>query len=197
LALERQVVRRSWLVSGVVLNVWARTGHDVACARALGETHPERRPGFGRGGPAGAATRYLPVGRCAAPREWADRACPPVLAPRSAPCTGGGVRRTSNCRARSSGLFSVRVLSASGCTVRNTGPRARSTTATMTFELLGVSNTIPSSSRPPSATFTSSPAPIDSIAASVLGKMILERRGSGTGQWSPATGLPTSWVRCI
>ncbi len=78
------------------------------------------------------------------------------------------MRRTSSRSARSSRLPSVRVLSVLGWTVRKTGPRARSMTATITFEWLGVSNTIPSSSGPSSATFTSSPAPIDSITASVL-----------------------------
>jgi hypothetical protein len=124
--------------------------------------------------PLGAAARYLPVGRCAAPRGWPARPRPAALPPRAAPWTGGGVRRTSSRRARSSGLSSVRVLSVLGCTVRNTGPRTRSTTATTTFELLGVSNTIPASPGPPSVSVTSSPAPIDSISASVPGT---SRRG--------------------
>ena len=69
--------------------------------------------------------------------------------------------------------------------------------ATITFELLGVSNTIPSSSDPSSATFTSSPAPIDSIAASVLRRMISHLLAGHTGYWRPGTRLRDSWVRCV
>jgi len=61
-------------------------------------------------------------------------------------------------------------------------------TATITFELLGVSNTIPSTSDPSSATFTSSPAPIDSIAASVLGQVIFDL--AGYGRATPRTPDP-------
>jgi hypothetical protein len=43
----------------------------------------------------------------------------------------------------------VRVVSVLGCTVRKLGPRARSTTATTTFELLGVVEDDPVDLRPP------------------------------------------------
>ena len=110
--------------------------------------------------------RYLPVGRCAAPRGGRRvpvRRCFRLAPPRgqAAAC---GVRAAAAPDRR--GLSSV-VAERLGCTVRNTGPRARSTTATITFEWLGVSNTIPSSSGPSSATFTSSPAPMTPSPASV------------------------------
>jgi len=50
-------------------------------------------------------------------------------------------------------------------------------TATITFELLGVENTIPSSSGPSSATFTSSPAAIDSIAGAYPALIAKGREG--------------------
>jgi hypothetical protein len=168
----------------------ARSGAVVSSARLL-----MRRPGSASVLLLSAATRYLPVGRWAAPRGWPARPGAPLLPARAAPWTGGGVRRTSSRRARSSRLSSFRVLSVLGCTVRNTGPRARSMTATITFELLGVSNTIPSCPAPSSATVTRSPAPIDSIAASVLGRMFSDVVARHTGVLE--AGTPDSWVRCI
>ena len=176
-------------------------GHVVGTTRPVvelpGARHLERRRGSAVVVRLGAAARYLPVGRCAAPRGWPARPRPPALPPRAAPWTGGGVRRTSSRRARSSGLSSVRALSVLGCTVRNTGPRTRSTTATTTFELLGVSNTIPASSEPPSVSVTSSPAPIDSIAASVLGGGIRKPKRRVRADGARGFERPTSWVRCI
>jgi hypothetical protein len=101
--------------------------------------------------------RYLLVGRCVAPRLKPERRCPPRVAARAASWAGGGVRRTSRRSARSSGPSSARPVTTFGLTVRKSGPRVGSTTATITLELLGASNTIPSSSALPSATFTSSP----------------------------------------
>ena len=51
----------------------------------------------------------------------------------------------------------------------NTGPRTGSTTATTTFNRLGVSNTIPSSAGPAPATLTKSPIAVDSTAPSLPG----------------------------
>src|SRR4029077_16453729 len=64
--------------------------------------------------------------------------------------------------ARSCGPSCPRAVSDFGLTVRNTGPRLESNTATTTFELLGVSNTTPSSAGPTPATDTSSPTVISS-----------------------------------
>src|SRR5439155_9902063 len=49
-----------------------------------------------------------------------------------------------------------------------TGPRSGSTTATTTFDLLGMSNTIPSSCGPPRATLTRSPTLVGSIDTAYL-----------------------------
>src|SRR4051812_29218630 len=70
----------------------------------------------------------------------------------------------------SCGLSVVRSLSASGRTVRNTGPRPGSWTTTTTFLALGVSNTMPSTLRPSLVTVTSSPKAVDSIPASLLAR---------------------------
>jgi hypothetical protein len=104
-----------------------------------------------------AAVRYLPVARCAVPRVKPARRCPPRVAPGATAFAGGGVRRTSRRSARSFGPSCSRSVKRFGLTVRKTGPRLGSTTATMTLELLGRSNTSPSSSALPSATFTRSP----------------------------------------
>src|SRR6476661_4646146 len=56
-----------------------------------------------------------------------------------------------------------RSVSAFGWTVRNPGPRRGSTTATTTFEGLGVSYTIPSRGAPAPATLTRSPIAVVSI----------------------------------
>ena len=127
--------------------------------------------------------RYFPVGRCIAARVCPARPRPAPTPPRAAPRTGGGVRRRRSRSARSSGPSSVRSVSVLGWTTRNTGPRPGSTTATMTFDLLGVSNTIPSSSGPPSATFTSSPALVGSIDAAYCDRRSPPPSSSRRGGW--------------
>ena len=100
---------------------------------------------------------YRPVGRCVDPRLKPERPWPPTTAPRAAPGTGGGVRRISNRNVLSSEPSSSRSVNWLGATVRNSGPRSGSTTATTTFDRLGTSNTIPSRADPPAPTLTSSP----------------------------------------
>src|SRR3954449_5080594 len=60
-------------------------------------------------------------------------------------------------------------------------------TATVTFDLLGASNTIPSSSRPPSATFTSSLSLVRSIGPSVLRPLSAVGTGARVAVSSRAT----------
>jgi hypothetical protein len=69
---------------------------------------------------------------------------------------GVGVRRSSRRNAESCWPAVVRGVSASGLTVRNTGPRPGSITATTTLDLLGWSSTIPSMGAPAPDTVTSS-----------------------------------------
>jgi hypothetical protein len=69
---------------------------------------------------------------------------------------GDGVRRRSKRNAESSSPASVRGSRSFGLTVRNTGPRPDCITATTTLDLLGVSNTIPSTGFPAPDTVTSS-----------------------------------------
>ena len=107
--------------------------------------------------------RYFPVVRCPAARMCPGRPRAPRSPPRSVPRIGDGVLRMRRRNARSSGRASVRSVNAFGETVRNTGPRTGSTTATTALELLGMANTIPSSSGPPSATRTRSPGCVESI----------------------------------
>src|SRR5262245_13086609 len=70
----------------------------------------------------------------------------------------------SSCSCASSGPASVRSVTAARSTLRSTGPRPRSITATTTLELLGTSNAIPSSCGPRVATLTRSPVLISSMS---------------------------------
>ena len=105
---------------------------------------------------------YLPVVRCVAARVCPARPCPASAPPCAPPRAGNGVRRRRRRSAGSSGPSSTRSASVFGWTVRNTGPRRGSTTATTTLRWLGRSKTIPSRAAPPSATFTSWPTLVDS-----------------------------------
>jgi len=149
----------------------------------------------------GAQLRYRPVVRCVGARVWPGRPLPPRPAPRAAPWTGDGVRPRRRRNARSSGPSSARSVKAAGWTVRNVGPRPGSTTATTTFEWLGMSNTIPSRSGPRPATLTSSPGPIVSTGkryrarCSISGALAAvnrnwePRRRSATEKVAPTAGV--------
>ncbi len=121
------------------------------------------------------------------------------------------MRRTSRRKPWSSGPGSARSASAVSRTVRKTGPRARSITATTTFTSLGTSQTIPSIRGPPVATLTRSPACVDSIDSSVPGRAggnqpcrtdpsssyrsHSSSRPSSSARFR-AEGVAESWARC-
>jgi hypothetical protein len=131
---------------------------------------------------------YLPVGRCVEPRLKPERPWPPTTAPRAAPGIGGGVRRMSSRNVLSSEPSSSRSVNWLGLTVRSSGPRTGSTTATTTFERLGTSNTIPSRAGLPAPTLTSSPIEVISTDRAYCG----ERR---SGPHRPTDGCGRAAIR--